>query len=105
MLFCQESLAQDDILDGKMKTAWTFSGQADDPSSRITPSIKTSKHPKSLYLAAISTEMAIIHAEPDTLCNRVIDLPFKANGIIFQSVLLWHVYKQGFCWRGNFFAL
>lgn len=79
-LVCQESLTLD----------------AYGPTNRITPSIKMSKHQKSLYLTTVSTEMAIIHAARDTLCNRVIDLPFKVNGIIFQSVLLWHVYKQGF---------
>lgn len=80
-----------------------FSEEAYGPTNHITPSIKMSRHHKSLYLTAISTEMAIIGAVRDTLCNRVIDLPFKANVIIFQSVLLWHVYKQGFAEGKTFF--
>lgn len=79
-----------------------FSVKPDGSSSCIAQSIKMSRHLKSIYLCTISTEMVIIHAEPDTICNRVTDLPFRVNGIIFQPVLLWHVYKQGFAEGGTF---
>lgn len=82
-----------------------FSGRAYGPTNYITLSIKMLRHLKSLYLTAISTEMAIIHAVRDTFCNRVRDLLFKVNGIIFQSVRLRHVYKQGFAEGENFFAI
>lgn len=91
-VFCQASLQQDDI------DRPNFSGGAYGPTNHITPSIKMSRRHKPLYLTAISTQMGIM----DTLYNRVIDLLFNVDVIVFQSVPL---YKQGLALEKNFSAL